>query len=179
MKTLQTIQTISKIAKVLSKLVSVCCIVGVCGCAAGAAAMLVGAETIKLGGVTLHSILQTEAGVSEGTVWAAIAAGVILCSGEYFLARMAQRCFANELAAGTPFTLDGAKELMHLGISAIWIPIVTATLAQVAQGVIGQAVGGAEKLSVDGFGGVMPGVMLIFVSLLCRYGAEMGQEEAE
>lgn len=173
MKTLDIIQTLSKIGKVFSKIVSICCIVGFCGCLVGIAAMLVGAETVKLGGVTLHGILEAEAGVSIGTVWAAIAAGMVLCAGEYFLARMAFRYFGNELNAGTPFTEGGAKELLHLGISTIWIPIVTAVLAQVAQGVIGQFLGNTEPLSLDGFGSVELGVMMIVMSLLCRYGAEL------
>lgn len=172
MKTLQTIQTLSKIGKILSRIVYICCIVGLIGCAVGVAAMLVGIQTVKLGGVTLHSLLEAEAGVSTGTIWAAIAVGAILCVGELFVSRMAYRYFENELATGTPFTVKGAEELLHLGISVIWVPIVAAILAQVAQGIIAQFVESAEKLSLDGFGSVELGVMFIFMSLLCKYGAE-------
>lgn len=172
MKTLNTIQTLSKIGKILSKIVYICCIVGFCGCAVGIAAMLIGAETVKLGGVTLHGILEAEAGVSTGTIWATIAAGLLLCIGEFFVSRMAYRYFSNELTAGTPFTLDGAKELLHLGISAIWIPIVTAILAQVASGVIAQFMQDVEQLSLDSSDSVVLGAMFIFVSLICKYGAE-------
>lgn len=172
MKTLNTIQTLSKIGKVLSKIVHICCIVGVCGCGVGIVAMLVGAETLKLGGVTLHSILETEAGVSTGTIWAAIAVGMILCVGEIFVARKAHRYFENELKAGIPFTLEGAKELMQLGISIIWIPMVAAVLSQVAQEVLSQFMDTIEKVSVDGFDSVGLGVMCVVMSLLCKYGAE-------
>ncbi len=175
MKTLDIIQTLSKVGKVLSKIVYICCIIGFCGCLVGIIAVVIGAETVKIGGVTLHSILETEAGVSEGTVWASIAAGMILCVGEFFVSRMAYRYLDNELKAGTPFTMDGAKELMHLGISVIWIPIVSSVLAQVAQGVISQFMENVEKLSLDGFDSVALGVMLIIVSLLCKYGAESGE----
>lgn len=172
MKTLNTIQIFSKIGKILSKIVYICCIVGICGCALGAFAMFIGAETLKLGGMTLHSILETEANVSVGTIIAAIVVGMILCIGEYVISRMAYRYFKNELNAGTPFTEDGAKELLHLGVSVIWIPIVTAVLAQVAQGVIAQFMDNVEKLNLDGFDSVTLGVMFIFMSLLCKYGAE-------
>lgn len=172
MKTLSTIQILSKIGKILSKIAYICCIVGLCGCAVGIVALLVGAETVKLGGMTLHSILESEAGMSLGTLWASIAAGMILCVGEIIVSRKAQTYFDHELKAGTPFTLDGAKELMQLGISTIWIPIVTMVLAQVAQGVIGQFLGDVEKLSLDGYDSVVLGVTFIIVSLLCRYGAE-------
>lgn len=172
MKTLNAIQILSKIGKVFSKIVSICCIVGFIGCAVGSLALLIGAETIKLSGMTLHSILETEAGVSAATVWAAIAAGMILCIGEFFVSRMACRYFENELTAGTPFTEEGAKELFHLGISTIWIPIVSAVLARVAQEVIEQFMGAAETLTLDSFDSVALGVMFIVMSLLCRHGAE-------
>ncbi len=171
MKALSTIQTLSKIGKICSKILSVCCIVGICGCAVGAVAMLIGAETVKVGGVTLHSILKSEADISEGTVWAAIVVGAILCIGELFVSRMAYRYFDNELRAGTPFTVDGADELLHLGISVIWIPLAAAVLAQVARGVIAQCMPDVEDLSIDGFDSVATGVMFILMSLLCKYGA--------
>lgn len=172
MKTLNTIQTLFKIGKILSKIIYICCIIGFCGCVVGSIAMLIGGEAVKLGGVTLHNILQTEAGIVEGTIWAAIAVGMILCVGEFFVSRMAYRYFDHELKAGTPFTLDGAKELMRLGISVIWIPIVTVILAQIAQGTIAQFFGNTEKIELDGFENVVLGVTFIVVSLLCKYGAE-------
>lgn len=176
MRALHTIQILSKIGKVFSKIISICCIVGVCGCAVGALAMLVGMETLKLGGVTLHSILKTEAGVSEGTVWAVIIAGCILCIGELALSRRAHRYFENELKAGTPFTAEGAKELLQLGVSVIWMPLVSMVLAQVARGVIAQLMENVEKLSINGFESVALGVMLIVTSVLCRYGAELAEK---
>lgn len=176
MKSLDTIQTLSKIGKVLSKIIFICCTIGFIGCAVGIVALLIGEQSFKIGGVTLHSILQTEAGISEGTIWSAIAAGMILCAGEFAVSRMAYRYFTHELEAGTPFTLDGAKELLHLGISVIWIPIVSVVLAQVAHGVIGQMMENVEPMSLDGFSSVALGVMFIVMSLLCRHGAELREK---
>ncbi len=179
MKTLNTIQTFSKIGKVVSKIIYICCIVGICGCVVGAAAILLGGKALKFGGVTLHSILQTEAGISLGTLWAAIAVGIILCIGELFVSRLSYRYFDNELKAGTPFTFDGAKELLHLGISVIWIPIVTSIAAQIVQDIIFNFMAGTEKISIDGFESVMLGIMFIFISLLCKYGAEEKHKEQQ
>lgn len=176
MNTLKAVQTLSKIGKVLSKIVYICCIIGFCGCAVGIVAMLIGGESVKLSGVALHSILQTEAGIDGGTIWAAIAVGLILFVGEFFISNMAYRYFDRELKAGTPFTLNGAKELMHLGISVIWIPIVAVVLAQVAQGMIAQFMENAEKLNLDGFNSVALGIMFIVMSLLCKLGAEEAQK---
>lgn len=179
MKTLNTIQTLCKIGRIFSKFIFICCIVGLCGCAIGAVAMFVGVEALEIGGVTLHSILETEANISVGTVMAAIVVGATLCTGEFFVARKACSYFENELKAGTPFTAEGAKELLHLGISTIWIPLVAVLAAQVAQGVIAQFVQDVEKLSLDGFESVALGVMFIFMSLLCKYGAECNIENGE
>lgn len=76
---------------------------------------------------------------------AAIAVGAILCAGEFFVARKAYRYFGNELKPGTPFTAEGAKELLHLGFSTVWIPLVAVLTAQVAQGVTAQFVQDVEN----------------------------------
>lgn len=172
MKTLETIQTLSKIGKIFSKIIFICCIVGLCGCGVGLMALLIGADVVKFGGLTLHSILEVEAGISTGTVLASITAGAILCIGELVVSRMAGAYFEKELAAGTPFTFDGAGELLHLGIRLIWIPIVTVVLAQLTHGVIDQFFTNVEKLDLDGYTSVGLGVMCILMSLLCKYGAE-------
>ena len=172
MKTLETIQILSKVGKVLSKIIYICCIVGLCGCGVGLVALCIGADVVKFGGLTLHSILEAEAGISTGTVLASVLAGAILCVGELVVSRMACRYFENELAAGTPFTFDGAKELLHLGIRLIWIPIVTVVIAQVSHGIIDQFFTNVEKLDLDGYTSVALGVMCILMSLLCKYGAE-------
>lgn len=173
MKTLNTLQILSKVGKVLSKIAYIFSIIGICGCGIGLAATLFGAETLKFGGVTLHSMLESQAGISYGTVYAALSAWLILCIGELFVSRMAYRYFENELNAGTPFTADGANEMLHFGISAIWIPIVAQVLAQVAHGIIDQLMENVDKLSLSGFDGVALGVTFIVVSLLCKYGAEI------
>lgn len=176
MKTLNTIQTLSKIGKILSKIVYICCMVGFIGCAVGIVSMFIGEQSFKIGGVTIQGILQNEAGTSTGTIWAALAVGLILSAGEYVVARMAYRYFDHELNAGTPFTLEGAKELMHLGVSAIWIPIVSHVLAQVAHDIIGKFMENVEAISLDNPDSVTLGIMFICISLLCRYGAESGAE---
>ncbi len=175
-KTLNIIQTLSKLGKIFSKIIYICCIVGFIGCAVGIVAMIVGEQTVKIGGVTLHSFLQNEAGISTGTIWSAIAVGMILCAGEFAVAKLAHRYFTHELEAGTPFTLDGAKELLHLGISVIWIPLASLIVAQIAHGIIDGLMENVESMKLDGFGSVALGVMFIFMSLLCRYGAELREK---
>lgn len=167
MKSLKTIQTLSKIGKIISKIVYIFCMVGFIGCAVGIVAISLGENAIKLDGTMINEA------VTLGTALAALVAGLILCAGEYVVARMAHRYFVHELDAGTPFTFEGAKELMRLGISAIWIPIVSAVLAQVAHGIISAMMENVDALSLEGGDSVALGVMLIVISVFCRYGAEL------
>lgn len=172
MKSLQTIQTLSKIGKIISKLVYICCMVGFIACAVGIVAIAIGGNALVFDDASLNDVLSSEA-VSKGTALATLVAGLILCTGEYVVARMAYRYFDNELNTGTPFTFEGSKELMRLGIFVIGINIVSAVLAQVAQGIISVMMENVEALTLEGGDSVAIGVMLIVMSLFCRYGAEL------
>lgn len=174
MKTLNTIQKLSKIGKVLSRIMFIFCIVGFCGCIVGIVSMALGVETLKFGGVTLESILDTE--VAVGTVYAAMAAGMILCAGEAVLAKFAEHYFQRELADGTPFSLSGAKELMRLGILTISLPIGTQIVAEIVHAVMEQTLQGIAPLRLDHAGSAALGVMFLVMSLICRYGAEQDEE---
>ena len=177
MKSLKAIQTLSKVGKIISKIVYICCMVGFIGCAVGLVAILIGGNVLVMDDATLNDVLNSEA-VSMGTALASLIAGLILCAGEYVVARMAYRYFDHELTAGTPFTFEGATELMRLGIFVICINIVSAVLAQVAQGVISAMMENVEALTLESGDSVALGVMLIVMSVFCRYGAELVANQA-
>ena len=177
MKTLHTIQKLSRIGEILSKILFIFCIIGFCGCIVGILSMALGAPALKIGGVTLESILRIEAGVTAGTVYAAMAAGMILCAGEAVLAKFAERYFKRELADGTPFDFGGAKELMRLGILAICIPIGTQAIAEIVCAVMERTLHGAAPFQLDHSGSAALGVMFLVMSLVCCYGAELRKEE--
>jgi len=176
MKTLHTIQKLWKIGKALSTILFIFCIIGFCDCIVGILSMALGAPTLKIGDVTLEGILNTKAEVTIGTVYAAMAAGMILCAGEAVLARVAEHYFKRELADGTPFTFAGAKEMQRLGILTICLPIGTQIVAEIVYAVIEQAVQRVAPLRLDSSGSVALGVMFIVMSLICRYGADMYEE---
>ena len=176
MKTLNIIQKLSKIGKVLSKVMFIFCIIGFCGCIVGILSMALGAPTLKIGGVTLESILNTEAEVTVGTVYAAMAASMILCAGEAVLAKFAEHYFKRGLTDGTPFNLEGAKEMQRLGILTICIPIGAQIIAEIVYAVMEQTIQSVAPLRLDSAGSVALGVMFIVMSLICRYVADMYEE---
>ena len=173
MNTLKTIQTLAKIGKVFSKIIFVCCIVGFCGCIVGIVSLALGAETFKLGGVTIHSMIENEAGMSLPTLYASMAVGLLFCGAEAVLCKFAEAYFKHELADGDPFTLRGAKELLRLGILTVAIPLGMVIVCSIGVAIADNMVPGIDKLSIGEFSSVGLGVMMIVLSLFCRYGAEV------
>lgn len=175
MKTLNVIQKLFRLGKVLSSVMFVFCVVGFCGGTVGIVSMATGAPTLKIGGVTLRSILKVGEETAPGAVYAAMAAAMILCAGEAVLAKFAEHYFRRELDDGTPFTLGGAKALMRLGILAICIPLGAQTIAAIVSAAAGLS--GDMSLKLSSGGSVALGAMLLVTSLICRYGAELYEEK--
>ena len=173
MKTLKTIQTLAKIGRILSKIFFVCCIVGFCGCIVGIVSLALGAETFKLGGVTIHSMIENKAGMNMPTLYASMAVGLLFCAAEAVLCKFTEIYFNHELADGEPFTLSGAKELMRLGILTIVIPLGTVIVCSIGVAIADNVYPGIDKLPIGEFSSVGLGVMMIVLSLFCRYGAEL------
>ena len=179
MNTLKTIQVLARIGKILSKIVFICCIVGACGCAAGIVSFaLMGEAPLKLGGVTIHSMIENSAGMSIPALYAAMAVGMVFCIAEAVLSKFAEIYFKNELADGTPFTLRGARELLRLGILTIAIPLGTAVACSIGIAVADHFYPGLDKLAAGEYSSVGMGIMMIVLSLFCRYGAEVLEGKA-
>lgn len=174
MKTLNTIQTLSKIGKVLSKIAHIFCIIGAVGCAIGMASLpFADTGILKIGGVTIYGLIGNRAGIDLNSLYPMMTGAMIVCIGEAVTAKFAERCFAHELAAGTPFTLAVAKELLRLGIVTICVPLGTGILAQIVSEILSELIHCGEAFKAYHDGSVALGVMFILMSLLCRYGAEL------
>ena len=178
MKSLSTIQRLSKIGKVLSKIAFIFSVIGFCGCIAGLLSLSFGnGSLIKIGGVTLHGLISSDYGYNIKSITAALSGWMVICAGEAVLAKFAEGYFKNELTAGTPFTLAGAKEMLRLGILTLAIPTGCAVMGNIVEGII---VGfmkvekaAAMELCFDNESSIALGIMFIVMSLLCRYGAEL------
>lgn len=179
MKSLKIIQTMSKVGKILSMIAFIGSIVGICGCAVGIAAMLTSVfETVKIGGITLHGLIDRA--TDFNALYSLVAGWLIICIGEAVLARFAVKYFNNELQDGTPFTESGSKEILRLGILTVALPLASQILAQIAQAVIAEYA--AIELSpemtatLDCDGSVTLGICFIILSVIFKYGTELKTE---
>ncbi len=175
MKTLDTIQKLSKLGKILSKIVFVICLVGGILCAVGLISTLCLPESLKVGGVTIRSMIEKSAETSKGTMYASLVTGILLCVGEAALAKVAETYFRNELAAGTPFTFDGARALLRLGICAICIPLGTRIAAEIVYRIMARVLQDVAELQLENTVSLGLGIMMIIGGLLCRHGAELAR----
>ena len=173
-KTLHTVQGIAKAGKVISKIVFICSIIGSDGCLIGILSLYAGVtQVLKFGGVTIHGIIEKSADISLHSMYAAMIIGIILCISELVLSKIAERYFKNELAAGTPFTVEGSAELKRLGIYTICIPLAAMLLSEIAYHLMLWNYEDIAEMSLDNFASVGLGIGFIVVSLICRCGAEM------
>ena len=178
MKTLKTIQTLAKIGEVLSCIAFIFACIGFGGSVVGAlSAAFGGGFAIKLGGVTIYDLFGGARYSELEGVCAALLGWMIVCAGEAVVAKFAELYFKRELAAGTPFTLGGAKELTRLGILTLAVPTGCAVLAAIVSGIAASFLRASEAMDVHFDNGVSIalGVMFLVAALLCRLGAEQTQ----
>ncbi len=174
MKTLQTLQFISKAGKILSKIVFICCIVGFCGCILGIIGFSAGETILEINGLSLKNIIEVEADMTIETFYTTMAVCMLLCASEAVLAKFAEHYFKGELADGTPFNTERARELLRLGILTICIPIGTNIIAAIFQEIMAAVLTDITvSIELDTSESVGLGVMFIIISLICRCGAEL------
>lgn len=178
MTSLPTIQKLSKLGKVLSNIAFILSIVGCVGCLLGMIALQTGGgKVLKLGGVTIHGLVDEISGIGNRGITAGLCGWLVVCVGQAVPAKFAVLYFHHELDAGTPFTASGAKELLRLGIMTIAIPlgcdIAGSIVAGIAAGLMQAETASRMELNFDSSGSILLGIMFVLGSLLCRYGAEL------
>ncbi len=176
-KTLSTIQTVAKVGKILSMIAYVGSLAGAISCTVGLACIGV-PGSVRVGGVTIYSMIDNLGDVSLPTCYTALVMGLIICVGACVVARLAHTYFTHELAVGTPFTAEGSRELFKLGICTIAIPMGTIIAAEIFNAIAMQGFAEVVEINVDGTFPVVLGVAFIVASLFCKYGAELKNESS-
>ena len=178
MKTLEQIQKIFKAGKILSKIIKIVCIVGACIGAFGIVGIAVFPDNLKIGGTTIKGIIDTSS-TGNGEGYASLIVMIIMCVGYAFLGRLAEKYFENELKAGTPFTLDGGKELTLLGLYTVCIPLISNFAGEIAIQILQHFINEVKDVDFDYNANVGLGFAIIIMGMLCRCAAEMINEKKE
>lgn len=169
MSQLEKIQKGMNVLQILAKILMVIAYVGAVLTLAGG--ILVAADVLNTENQFLHFLSNT-AGVGKKQLTGILIAEAASLLAGGILATYAVRYFAAEQREGTPFTNAGADRIRRLGILTIIVSLVSVCITDG----IYEALGLAEWNKSDGVGGVLPGICLILLAMVFRYGAELEQK---
>ena len=175
-KSLHTIQTLARLGKIFSQIIFVCCIVGAVGCCVGIVA-LAGINGLVVGGKDLTAMVISGSNTGMETLVFACIASLIACVAECVLSKFANIYFKHELAAGTPFTMEGSKEILRLGILTIVIPLGALILEGIVYTISEVFYPATQQLNMEDMTSVGMGIMFILASVIFQYGAELGEQK--
>lgn len=174
MKSLRIVQGLAKAGKILSRIIYICCIVGICGCLGGIISLIVGDMICNNNGYDLNNLIETYTQINLATIYTYIAIGIILCIGELIVSKYAEKYFIKELEDGTPFTIEGSKGLFNLGMASIICTISSGVISSIVQGILSSFLSNVQDLSFDSSIGL--GIAFIVVSFILKCGAELISE---
>lgn len=169
MKSLETVQKTFKVFQILVKVARTLCIVGALICAG----FLIFAIIYNSGGQAFglfgENLLLFPEGTDVKQAIGELIVSMITLTADAVLLVFAGGYLKAEQADGTPFTESGAERLKKLGIRCIYIPIAAIIIS-----VIPAVIFDASVLDeLDNLPSVILGVVLILISLIFRYGAEL------
>lgn len=171
-KSLKTVQTVCKVCKVLAEIAFVMFVVIV-------ALMLVAAiftgtgkmdALLSSGGVVLDDMLQ-QTGVTQDYMVAVFVCLTIIIAAEAVVAKFINVYFKHELKAGTPFTFEGAKEMLRLGIITIAVPVGASLAATIVFDIMAAGSGLDSEFNFEISLGM--GLMFLALSPLLKHGTEL------
>ncbi|MDD6502702.1 MAG: hypothetical protein PUF46_04190 [Oscillospiraceae bacterium] len=173
MTALEKLQKIFHVFRVLAKAAMILCFVAAGLAVAALVCLLIwkNGTALYLDGrfVAVSGVAEVHAGIC-----ALLSAAVMtLTDGVLFL--FAWQYLKAEEAAGTPFTVSGADTVKKLGIRIIVLPLVAVIISAVIYGCFGLT----PDVDISSGGCVITGGVLILVSLIFRYGAELEEARHE
>ncbi|HCQ73824.1 MAG TPA: hypothetical protein DIT84_03370 [Clostridiales bacterium] len=171
-KSLKTVQTVCKVCKVLAEIAFVMFVVIVALMLAATIFTGTGKldALVSSGGVVLDDMLQ-QTGVTQEYVTAVLVCMTIIIAAEAVVAKFINVYFKHELKAGTPFTFEGAKEMLRLGIITIAVPVGASLVATIVFGIMAAGSGLDSEFNFEISLGM--GLMFLALSPLLKHGTEL------
>ena len=177
MKTLQTIQKTCKVFQTLTKIAMILCFVGSGLLLLGLVCGIVISSTGAVIAGNMETLYRLTSSASFFEMVGSLLAEFVLTLTDALLFFHAWKYFSAEQADGTPFSQRGADLMKRLGILLIVLPAVATILVGVLHGIFDLTQ--VEAADVGNGTSVMMGIMLIFVSLILRYGVDLeGNKDA-
>ena len=163
-KSLKILQTVAKVARIVCKVLFILCVVGACGSLVGFIATLIVGPLFETSGM---SPLSTS--ILDYVV------GLFSCAGEAILFRMGERYFEHELAAGTPFTKRGAKELFRWGIASIIVSLAVSVASAIVVGIVSVFSSSAVEPDITMSWSLGTGLTMLLLSVIFEHAAELAE----
>ncbi len=169
-KALKTVQTISKVMSILAKIAFVCTIIGAAGSLLGGISLF----SVPLLGETVADIIVSETGAESviGLGVGLIAVCIFLIGTAIALGFVCQY-FKHELADGTPFTHNGAAELLRVGIISLAVPFG----ALIFSSAVAAFSGASNAISLEF--NATSGIAMILLSYVFSYGAHLADSKSD
>ena len=161
-KNLQIVQKISKVLGILSKIGFIMSIVGLVFCIVGLVLSIVGGLSVEFA-----AKIANESEITMKQVTGYCLAGLLVCIVAVISAKLHRDYFEMEQKAGTPFTQDGAKGIRTLGIVNIVAPFICFISAAIVNSIF------KCNMELDAAGSMTTGIVMILLSYVFAYGAEL------
>ena len=176
MKSLQTIQKTFRVFQILSKIAMILSFIWAGMAALGLLCAMVWLNSGTVFGADQELIYRMTVTGSLTEMIGVLLVDMILALTDGTLLAFALRYFKAEQADGTPFTLRGADQVLHLGIRTIVLPLVAAIVCAV----VCQLMGVPQNAVRDwgNLNSLTTGLVLILTSVIFRYGAELEQKNS-
>lgn len=169
-KTFGVFKVLSKIAMILSFVWAGFTVIGLLCCIAWySGGTVIGANQDMLLSMTLTDSLNQIVGVLLSDMVFALSDGMLFA--------YAFQYFKKEQVDGTPFTQKGAEQIKQLGIRTIVLPFVAAILSAIFYELF--ELSQATMVDWNNLASLSLGIVLILVSLIFHYGAEMEEQLGE
>ena len=164
-KNLQIVQKISKVLGILSKIAFIISIVGLVCCIVGLVLSIVGGLSPELA-----ARVAKEDNITMKQVSGYCLSGLLICIVSVIVAKLHKDYFEMEQKAGTPFTQDGAKGIRTLGIINIVAPFICFISAAIVNSIF------KCNMELDAGGSMITGIVMILLSYIFAYGAELEEK---
>ena len=175
MKSLVTVQKIFRVFQIITKVAMILSFVWAGFAAAGLLLTATCHNSSMIMDRIMESIPGDELAGSYYQIIGVLMADLVLAITDAILFLMAYRYFTQEQADGTPFTYTGAEQIKKLGIRTIVYPLVAIVLAATFYAVFGVSESAMNDLG--NLTSVMAGIVMILVSFVFRYGAELEEHK--